>query len=239
MLVSTRSKGSAALAIAVLFASSTATAESDAARRDLSAEELASWLAAPADGASAPAETSEEREAPPPRPRHQGFIVEAGLGAAGHIGPLRHVSPVSPWFHMKVGFEPFRWLLVFAETDLVFSSTAYANPPPGPRTYRLYGGGGGLRGTVRPWELFGLHAEASLGGARVSEDVLAVYGYRNARELHPYFGGGIGLEWYPVNPHLTATLHARLRSYDRGLSRERSDEPALAWLSGLALRYTF
>lgn len=240
MQLSKRSGRGATLALTFVLGSSPALAAENAEeRRDLSADELETWLSERPGEAAGDESRLAADEAPPPRPRRQGLAVEAGLGALGHIGPLRNVSPVSPWFHLKLGFEPFRWLLVFVETDLIFSSTAYANPPPGPRTYRLYGGGGGVRGTWRPWEAFGLSAEASLGGARVSEDTLALYGYRNADELHPYFGGGLGLELYPVNPHLAAVLHGKVRSYDRGLNRSQSDEPALAWLSGVALRYTF
>ena len=181
------SKRGATLSLVLVFASCPArAAEGEGERRALSANELEAWLSEPPEGASEGEPRLTDAEAPPPRPRRQGFVVEAGLGALGHIGPLRNVSPVSPWFHLKLGFEPFRWLLVFLETDLIFSSTAYANPPPGPRTYRLYGGGGGVRGTAHWGEAVGVYAEASLGGARVSEDILALYGYRNAAELHPY-----------------------------------------------------
>ena len=222
--------------ITALFAGSLAAAES--AERSLSTPEIESWLDAPSGGE--PRDTEDDAaDVPPPAPRHHGVSVESTLGALGHLGPLKHVTPVSPWFHLKAGVEPFRFLLVFAETDLVFSSTSYARRPPAARTYRLYGFGAGLRFTLQPHERLGTYLEGSLGAAQVSEDVLSVYGYRDANELHPYFGARLGLEWYPVNPHLALGVHAGGRSYGQGLERERSTETALCWLSGASLRYTF
>lgn len=222
-----------------IFLAKNVQAAPDTQHRPLSTEEIETWLETEPGEPDLTEADEETSEAPPPQPRRHGFTVESGLGALGHLGPLRNISPVSPWFHLKLGFEPFPWLLVFVETDLVFSTTGYASPPPGPRTYRLYGGGAGLRGTLRALERLGVYLEASLGGARVSEDVLSVYGYREATELQPYFGARLGLEWYPLNPHLAAGLHGGLRSFDRGLNRERSTETALCWVSGVALRYTF
>jgi len=207
--------------------------------RALSTPEIESWLDAPS-GADGQADAEDDAaDAPPPAPRHQGVTVESSLGALGHLGPLKNVTPVSPWFHLKVGFEPFRFLLVFAETDLIFSNTSYARRPPSPRTYRLYGFGAGLRFTLQPLERLGTYLEASLGGARVSEDVLSAYGYRDATELQPYFGARLGAEWYPVNPHLAVGVHGGARTYGQGLERERSTETALCWLGGVSLRYTF
>lgn len=228
------------LAGLTFLAAGRARAEDDVPeRRPLSPREIEQWLDAPSPG-DAPRDTPlDDAEAPPPRPRRHGITVESGVGALGHLGPLKHVSPTAPWFHLKLGFEPFSWLLLFAETDLSFATTRYANPPPQPRAYRLYGVGGGLRGTVPLSERFGVYVEGSLGAARVSEDVLEVYGYRDATEFQPYFGGRLGVDWYPVNPHLAISLHGGIRSYDQGLGRDRSSEPALAWVSGIAPRYTF
>lgn len=156
-----------------------------------------------------------------------------------HLGPLRNVSPTSPRFHLKLGFEPLKFLLVFAETDLTISNTSYAHPPPPPRTYHLLGFGGGLRFTVAFAERFGAHVEGSAGLAEVSSDVLEIYGYSHATQLKPYVGGLLGLDWYPLNPHLAVSLQGGVRSYQSGLRRQRSSSAALALLSGISLRYTF
>src|SRR5690349_17583111 len=82
-------------------------------------------------------------------PRHKGVVVESTIGTFGHIGPMRHVSPTAPWFRVQLGYELFRFLMFFGEADLVIANTSYTNPPPPPRTYALYGFGGGIRGTFK------------------------------------------------------------------------------------------
>lgn len=208
-------------------------------RRRLSTGEIESWLERPSDEAPEDLGVEAEAEAPPPPPRHHGVLVESGIGVVGHLGPLKNISPVSPAFSLKVGFEPLSFLLVFAEGELSIANTSYAQPPPPPRTYRMYAFGGGVRLTLPIGELFGAFAEGSLGLSRVSEDVLSVYGYRDAHELNPYFGGRLGVEWYPVNPHLALGLGGGVRSYNAGLKRQRSSDPALAWSVGPAIAYRF
>lgn len=178
-------------------------------------------------------------EAPPPPPRRHGLNVETGVGLLTHVGALAHVSPTSPWFHLQVGYEPFRWLMVFAEGDLVFSNTSYAAQPPPPRTYRLYGFGPGLRFSLPFSERFGGYLEGSAGMARVSDDLLAIYGYEQATTWNLYFGGRLGIEWFAPNPHLSVALSGGARMYQQGLRRERSNEPPLAILGNLGIRYTF
>jgi hypothetical protein len=157
----------------------------------------------------------------------------------GHLGPLKNVSPVSPWFHLQFGFEPLAFLMVFAEADLVFSNTSYANPPPETRAYALYGGGGGLRLTVKITDRVGLYAQGSLGFARINEDVLFVYGYRNADSWGFYYGAQGGIEWYQVNPHMALAIHGGVKNYDEIFGRDRSNQPAFAWTGGVAIRYVF
>lgn len=202
--------------------------------------EVEAWLDARSLGEGRDlADDGAPEESPPPPPRWHGFVLQSTIGALGHLGPLRHVSPTAPWLHALVGFEPFRWAMVFAEGDVSFTSTRYANPPPNPRAYALYGVGGGLRFTVRPTDRVGLYVQGSAGAAALTEDVLVAYGYRDSTELAPYFGGHLGVEWHQVNPHLALVLHGGVRNYDRLLDRERSSSGALAWMSGLALRYVF
>jgi hypothetical protein len=209
------------------------------AERQISAEEVQAWLDRPSGAPSSDSLTPGPDEAPPPPPRKHGFTVESGLGALSHLGPLSHVTPTSPWFHLQLGYEPLRWLMVFAETDLVFSNTSYAAQPPPPRTYRLFGFGGGLRGSLGLSERFGAFLEGSAGIASVSDDLLEIYGFLHATEWQPYIGGRLGLEWRPVNPHLCIGLSGGMRTYQSGLRRERSSSSALAVLGGLSLRYTF
>jgi hypothetical protein len=207
--------------------------------RPLTTNEIEAWLERPSTAPPVDEATPGPEEAPPSPPRKHGITVESGVGAMGHLGPLSHITPTSPWFHLKLGVEPWRFLMLFAETDLSFSNTSYGHPPPPARSYRMYGFGGGLRGTLGFSEHFGGYLEASAGIAEASADVLEVYGYLHATEWSPYFGGQLGLDWYPVNPHLAVSLHGGVRSYQAGLRRERSNELALLALGGIALRYTF
>ena len=230
----------AALACAVLLASHAVHAASEPKERAISTEEVVSWL--DSNGEKPPlTDTSAEDEqlAPPPPPRHQGFVVETGIGAFGQIGEMRHVSPVAPWFHLQFGYEPLRFLMLFAEGDLMLASTGYAHPPPPPRTFALWGLGVGLRGTLKATDRVGLYLQTSLGGAEVNDDVLGIYGYNDANKFNLYLAGELGVEWYQVSPHLALALHGGVRDYTATFKRELSSQPPLAWVSGLALRYTF
>ncbi len=215
-----------------------ARAADEAQQRELTPEEVDAWLSSrslpggdqgPTDGA----------EAPPPPPRRHGLVVEATLGALGHAGPMKNISPTSPWFLLRVGYEPFKWLMVFGETDVAFSNTSYASQPPPTRTYWLYGFGGGVRFTLGLGERFGLFLQGSVGAARISEEnVLSIYGFEDADELNAYLGGLAGFEWYQVNPHMALTLQGGVKQYN-GLDRERAGQGPRAWVGAAGLRYTF
>src|SRR5450432_3755147 len=224
--------------VTTLLISAPALAAEEPKQRAISTSEVESWLDskgdAPVDGG-----LQDEELAPPPPPRHKGFVVESGIGAFGQIGAMKNISPVAPWFHLQFGYEPLRFLMVFAESDLMISNTSYAHPPPEPRTYALWGFGAGLRGTVKPTDRVGLYLEGSFGGAEVNADVLGIYGYPNANKFNVYVGGELGVEWYQVSPHMALALHGGVRDYTATFKRNLSSQPPLAWVSGLALRYTF
>jgi hypothetical protein len=231
---------SALLGVLCALAPRAARAAEEPRERTITPTEVESWL--DSNGNPKPeADTGAEEEplAPPPPPRHRGFVVESSIGALGQIGDMRHISPVAPWFRLQFGFEPLRFLMVFAEGDLVLSNTGYAHPPPPPRTYALWGFGAGLRGTVKASERVGLYLQASAGGAEVNTDVLGLYGYPDANELHLYLAGELGVEWYQVSPHLALAVHGGVRDYTATFRRDQSTGPPLAWVSGVALRYTF
>jgi len=203
-------------------------------------EEVEAWLDARALSTTQDlGDEGSPPEAPPPAPRRHGLSLSGSVGALGHVGPLRRISPPGPWFHLLIGYEPFDWLMVLAETDVSFSDTSRAQPPPEPRAYALFGLGAGVRFTIQPAARIGVYAEGTIGAASVSEDVLASYGFRNADEMNPYLGARLGFEWYQVNPHYALAWHLGVRSYGQGLDRQFSTEAALALHGGVALRYTF
>lgn len=226
---------------ALLCWSSLAAAADDAeADKQPSRAEIEAWLEArslPDTRGDEP--TADDDEAPPVAPRAHGLVVESGLGAMGYTGTLKNVTPTSPWFHLQVGYELFKWAMVFGEGDLMFANTSYANPPPQPRAFAIWGFGGGVRFTVRPTDRFGIYLQGSVGAAKATEDVLQVYGYRDAQDLNPYFGGLLGLEWYQVSPHYALSVAGGARNYDTGFARQRSTATEMMWLGIASLRYAF
>ena len=162
-------------------------------------------------------------------------MLDTTIGAMGFLGRLKTVSPTASMIHVSLGYEPLRWLLVFAESDLAFTSTRYAPPLRG---YVIYGFGAGARFTVPVSERVSIYGQADLGETAASRDVLVVYGFRDANSLNMYFGAGAGVEWYQVDPHYALALNGGVRKAQSFEQAGRSD-PAIAWLSGLALRYTF
>ena len=225
-------------AAAACFAAVPARAAEGPKERAISSSEVVSWLDAKDQAVSDEGPGSDE-PAPPLPPRHRGFVVESSIGAFGQIGPMKNISPIAPWFHLQFGYEPLRFLMLFAEGDLMISNTSYAHPPPEPRTYSLWGVGAGLRGTLKPSDRVGLYVQSSLGGAEVNDDVLGSYGYQNADRFNLYVAAELGLEWYQVSPHLALAAHGGLRDYTATFKREQSTQPPLAWVSGVSLRYTF
>jgi hypothetical protein len=227
-------------ALATLLVCYSARAAEGVKERAISTDEVVSWLDSEGDArALADQGAGEEELVPVPPPRHRGFVVESSIGMLGQIGEMKHTSPIAPWFHLQVGYEPLRFLMVFVEGDLVLSNTSYAAPPPPQRTYGLWGVGAGLRGTVKASERVGLYLQASIGGAEVTDDVLSTYGYNDADKFNLYLAAELGAEWYQISPHWALAVHGGVRDYTATFKREFSNLPPLAWVSGLALRYTF
>jgi hypothetical protein len=206
--------------------------------RQITTSEIESWLDAEPGTKPVDLGAGDEEEEPLPAPRHHGFVVESGLGFVNHLGELKHITPLAPWFQVRVGFEVFPWLMPFVESDISFATTAYASEPPPPRSFYQYGAGAGLRLSFPLSDWLGVMAQGSLGFSLISEqNVLSIYGFPNADEPNPYFGGELGLEWYPVNPHLALGVRGGLRSY-AGMARESETAP-FALLGSGQIRYAF
>ena len=215
-------------------------AEAAATERQLTPAEIDAWLDSRAMPKSEGDHSREdELDAPPPPPRKKGFVIESSIGVMGQLGHLKNITPSAPWFGLRFGFEPLRWLMVFAESDVFIASTSYAHQPPPPRSFAFWNVGAGFRLTVKPTDRFGVYLQGSLGGGRATEDVLELYGYQHAEELGFYQSAELGFEWYQINPHLALALHGGVRNYPRALKRDRDSKPPMTWLSGAGLRYTF
>jgi hypothetical protein len=197
---------------------------------------LDSWLATdPADADTKP--DREELVAPPPAPRRHGVVVEGSVGALGHLGDMKHVSPISPWFRLQAGYEVLHWLLLTGQGDLALSNTAYAHRPPEKRAYALFGFGAGARAGWQPWNAVGLYLQIDGGLSSATADLLSTYGYRDAAHLRPNAGATLGLDWFQINPHYALGIYAGARDYFQTFERTNGSSPPIAWISGAALRY--
>jgi hypothetical protein len=174
-------------------------------------------------------------EVPPPPPRKRGVVLETSIGAMGFLGKLGTISPAASLFHVQLGYEPFRWFMVFAESDLGFTSTRYSSVSRG---YAIYGFGGGARFTFGLSERVSAYAQVDFGMMEASSDVLHSYGFYEAENLNGYFGAGGGLEWYQGDPHFALALNGGVRQA-QGFERSVPGDVALSWLAAVAIRYTF
>jgi hypothetical protein len=174
-------------------------------------------------------------EVPPPPPRKSGVVVEGSVGALGFLGKLRTISPAASSFHLQLGFEPFRWFMVFGEGDLSFTSTRYSPPSQG---YVIYAFGAGGRLTVAVSERVSVYGQVDLGFSSTSGNVLHSYGFYDAENLNPYFGATGGLEWYQGDPHYALALFGGVRN-SQGLVRQLPGDSGLGWRAGATIRYAF
>jgi hypothetical protein len=227
-----------AVSLSTLGVTLRVAAEEEPENRQMTQTEIESWLDSEDDGSQDVSDTGPAPEAPPPPPRDHGFVIQSSVGGIGHLGPLREVSPTSPEFRLTLGYEFLDWFMLLGQTGLVLSSTRYANPPPGPRSYAYYSFGGGLRFTFGIAEDFALYLQGELGAGRANDDVLINHGYLDSTTLSLYYGGRVGFEWYQVNPHLALGLDAGVTNYV-GLERELSTSPPLALQSAVSIKYTF
>lgn len=203
---------------------------------ELTEPALQSWLSAEPDAADA--STSDADLGPPLLPpRRHGWAFEGSVGALGHLGNMRRVSPVAPWFRLQVGYEPLDWLMLLAQGDLSFSSTSLGQRPPEVRGYALFGLGVGVRFAWQPFEALGFFLQGDAGAASVTEDVLASYGYPDADRLRPFAGGSLGVDWFQLSPHYALSLSGGARDYFHTFDRINGDRPPWVWHAAVAIRY--
>lgn len=224
---------------ATTFVTASARAADDpkASPSEPTREEIEAWL----ESRSLPPDIAAEDvpEAPPPPPRQAGVVLEGSMGALGHAGDMRFVSPMAPLFQLRMGWEPARWILLAVTGDVALGRTTFAQPPPEPRGYTLWGLGAGVRATWDAWSILGLFAQIEVGAARVGEDVLATYGFQDADAFGPYFGAMGGFKWYQVSPHYALVGQGGIRLYQQTFDRNLSGQTPLAWIGTLGLAYTF
>jgi hypothetical protein len=180
-------------------------------------------------------------EAPPAAPRRHGVVIESAVGALGFAGSFGGVAPPAFHFGASLGYEPWRWLMIFAYGELALTDTSVRQGPTQKRGLPFFGFGGGLRGTVHLTERVALALEARAGAlqADVPSGALANLGYPELESLGLAVGGRLLLEWYQVDPHLAFVASGGSR-YGFSFRRGATDAgPPLLWEAALGLRYTF
>ncbi|MGH7283667.1 MAG: hypothetical protein ACRELY_19240, partial [Polyangiaceae bacterium] len=179
-------------------------------------------------------------EAPPPPPRHKGLVLESSIGALGFFGKFGSVAPTAFWLHTQLGYEIFKWLMIFGEGEMAFTDTSNAQGPTETRAFPIFGFGGGPRVTVHFTERVAMFVQGDIGAMKsdVTSGALANIGYKNAENLGLYLGGRIGLEWYQIDRHIALGVQLGLRDAF-GYKKQIGSDLPLMLDAGLALRYTF
>lgn len=180
-------------------------------------------------------------EAPPPPPYKKTLVLDSSLGAMVFLGEFGKVAPPAPWLHTQLGYELFKWFMLFGEGDLAFTDTSGSQPQPKTRVFPIFGFGGGARFTLRFTERFGVYLQGSLGGmtADVRTNALGLIGYRDAESLGVYAGGRIGLEWYQLDRHFALGLTSGIKHAGGFKKTGGASDTPLAFDAGASLRYAF
>jgi hypothetical protein len=198
--------------------------------------------AAPVANDAPPATTLPEAppEAPPPPPHKTGLVLEMGLGALQFLGQFKHVAPLAPWMYLQLGYEPFKWLMVYGYGELSFTDTSEAEGEALEHAFPIYGFGGGVRFTLHATTRVAFFAQGEGGAmqADVGKGILADLGFKGAESLGATIGGRVGAEWYMVDRHMALGLGVGVRDLLGFKQTFGSDTPLALDATG-ALRYTF
>ncbi|MDB4940592.1 MAG: hypothetical protein JWP97_126 [Labilithrix sp.] len=179
-------------------------------------------------------------ESPPPPPYKKTLVIDSSLGAMRFLGKFGETAPLAPWIHTQIGYEIFRWLMVFGEGELAFSDTSGTQEPPKTRAFPVLGFGGGVRLTARFGPRIGVYLQGSVGAmkADIRTNALAIIGFKNAESLGLYAGGRLGVEYYMMDRHFALGLTSGLKDAT-GFKRTVGSDTPLAFDAGASLRYAF
>jgi hypothetical protein len=179
-------------------------------------------------------------EVPPPPPRHKGLVLEAGVGALQFLGQFKHVAPLATWGYAQLGYEPWRWLLLYGYGELTFTDTSEAEDETHARAFPIYGFGGGARITVHATERVAVFVQGQAGAmqADIPKGALADLGFPKAENLGVALGGRLGVEWYQMDRHLALGLGVGLRDA-MGFQKDFGADTPLAFDATASIRYTF
>jgi hypothetical protein len=180
-------------------------------------------------------------EAPPPLPRKKGLVLETGLGGLAFLGKFGDLAPPAPWLHTQLGWEFFKWLMVFGYGELAYTGTSNDQSELSAIYFPIYGFGGGVRFTVHVSDRVALFLQGNLGALSVivPRDSLTFLGYKPAESPGLCVGGRLGVEYYQFDRHMALALGVGIRdAFNFKIQDGESDTPLMLDAS-LALRYTF
>lgn len=180
-------------------------------------------------------------EAPPPRARHKGLVLESTLGVLGFVGQFRHVAPPAFWLHAQLGYEVLDWFMIFGEGELAFTDTGESQDASRSIAFPLWGVGGGARATAHATPRFALFGQGQVDGlaAAVPHNALTVLGFRKAESLAASFGVRVGAEWYQIDRHLALCVTIGARDAQGFAKVTAASDTPIMWDAALGIRYTF
>jgi hypothetical protein len=180
-------------------------------------------------------------EAPPPRPRRKGLVLESTLGVLGFAGQFRHVAPPGYWLHAQLGYEVTGWLMLFGEGELAFTETSESQDESHAKAFSIWGVGGGARSTFHATPRVAFFVQAEIDGlvADVPHNALAILRFRNAESLGLSLGARVGFEWYQIDRHLALIAQAGARDAVGFAKVASGGDTPIMWDAALGLRYTF
>jgi hypothetical protein len=180
-------------------------------------------------------------EVPPPLPRKKGLVMETRLGGLAFLGKFGEMAPTAPWIHGQLGWEFFKWLMLFGYGELAFTGTSGNQTEVNTIYFPIYGFGGGLRFTVHVTDRVALFLQGNAGAmsAVVPRDSLTFLGYQNAQSLGFAVGGRLGVEWYQVDRHIALGLAVGVRDALGFKIQDGESDTPLMLDASLAFRYTF
>jgi hypothetical protein len=180
-------------------------------------------------------------EAPPPRPRRKGLVLESTLGVLGFAGQFKHVAPPAYWLHAQLGYEVTDWLMLFGEGELGFTTTGESQDESHSKAFSIWGVGGGARATFHVSPRVAFFVQGAIDGlvADVPHNALTVLGFRNAESLGLSFGARVGVDWYQIDRHLALTAQLGGRDATGFAKVAAGGDTPLMWDAALGLRYTF
>ncbi len=180
-------------------------------------------------------------DAPPPRPRHSGLVLEQTAGVMGFAGQFGHVAPPAFWMHTQLGYELFSWLMLFGEGELAFTNTSESQDESHSMAFPIWGFGAGGRATFPVSSRVGLYVQGDVGAltAYVPHGSLTGLGFHHAEGLALQFGGRFGAEWHATDRHMALCLEAGARDATGFARTIGTGDLGLLWDGSAGLRYTF